>query len=145
MVELAIQSNPFVNGMCTLDTLIFCNNSLKSIKEKYFKTLLDSFKFNYRLASIRFSLNQIASPTATYIFSAVTGSRRLKTLNLDDNIVGDAGMVSVTKLLQDTVTLTTLSLENNRVSDEGMLHICRGKCACWSSYKHEMMLHLIVF
>jgi hypothetical protein len=85
----ALQSNPLVDGMCTLDTLIFVNNCLKSVQPGWIDKLLDSFKRNYRLAVIRFSMNQIADPTATRILSAVTGCQALQTLILSDNVIGD--------------------------------------------------------
>jgi len=113
--------------MCTLDTLIFCNNSLKSVNQRSVNTLLDAFKKNYRLAVIRMSLNQIASPLAARIFSSVTGSSTLKTLDLSDNVIGDAGLETIVEFLVEARHVSIINLENNRVSDKGMLHICRGK------------------
>lgn len=112
--------------MCTLDTLIFINNSLKSVRKESVTILLGSFKKNYRLAVIRFSFNQIQDPLANHIFSGVTGCVALQTLNLSDNLIGDAGTQACVKLLAETPQLTALVLENNRISDQGMLHICRG-------------------
>ena len=123
-----LRSNPLVDGMCTLNTLIFCNNSLKSVKEEALKTLFDSFKKNYRLTLIRFSSNQIDDRTASRLFSATAGCVALETLDLSDNVIGDAGMENVAALLIDATNLKALVLENNRVSDTGILHICRGAC-----------------
>ena len=84
-----LQSNPLVDGMCTLDSLIFVNNSLKSVKHKWLNKLLDALKRNYRLSLICFSMNQIANPLAARILTAVTGCPALQTLILSDNVIGD--------------------------------------------------------
>jgi hypothetical protein len=135
-----LRSNPLVDGMCTLNTLMFCNNSLKSVKEEALKTLFDSFKKNYRLTLIRFSSNQIDDRTASRLFSATAGCVALETLDLSDNVIGDAGMENVAALLIDATNLKALILENNRVSDAGILHICRG--ACISHFVHITLILL---
>lgn len=114
--------------MCTIDTLIFSNNSLNSVKQKFLEPLFRSFRNNYRLAVLRFSFNQIANHTASHIFSAAAGCYALNTLNLSDNIIGDSGLETAASLLSEAAHLTTLNLENNRISDIGVRHICYGAC-----------------
>jgi len=114
--------------MCTLDTLIFLNNSLNSVKQKFMDLLLSSFRNNYRIAVLRFSFNQIANHTASRIFSAAAACYALRIMNLSDNIIGDSGLETIATLLEESKNLTTLNLENNRVSDVGVRHICQGWC-----------------
>ena len=92
--------------MCTLDTLIFINNSLKSVKKESVTILLDSFKKNYRLAVIRFSFNQIQDPLANQIFSRVTGCGALQTLNLSDNLIFLDSVIIISILFLIIVTMT---------------------------------------
>ena len=124
---------------CRLLTELFIANITFSIDSA--KILSESLSFCKELAVLDVSYTIGYSDIACHLFSKLMHNVKLRSLNIEANFIGTAGVIALVDSLKHCNKLQELSIGSNEIMDEGAI-VLAGALKCWPGLRVLRVGHM---